>query len=182
MRISIAAVYAGVALAATAAVLSGCSGNASSSSFAPAASTQHGTQTGSNVQSSGQVRHYQLVTLDSLGGSVSFAININDRGQASGTSFLSGNTILHAQIWESPPRTTDLGTLGGPNSAIFQYNHGRGGHFVGWSETADIDPNNENFCGFGTSHVCLGFTWQHGKMTSLSTLGGNNDNANDVNK
>ncbi len=180
-RISIAVVYAGVVLEASA-LLFGCSGNASSSSFAPAASTQQGTQTGSNVQSKGDVRHYELVTLDSLGGSVSFAINIDDRGQVSGTSFLSGNTILHAQIWESPPRTTDLGTLGGSNSAVFQYNHGSGGHFVGWSETAEIDPNNENFCGFGTSHVCLGFSWQRGKMTSLPTLGGMNDHVNDVNK
>jgi probable HAF family extracellular repeat protein len=181
MRISIAAVHAAVALAATA-VLSGCGGRASSSSFAPSASTpQSITQSGLNARSKGGVTHYDLVTLDSLGGSVSFAININSSGQISGTSLLSGNQILHAQIWEDPPRTTDLGTLGGPNSAIFQYNHGRAGQFVGWSETSNIDPNNENFCGFGTSHVCLGFSWQHGKMRSLPTLGGNNDNTNDVN-
>jgi probable HAF family extracellular repeat protein len=89
--------------------------------------------------------------------------------------------VLHAQVWENPPSTIDLGTLGGPNSAIFQYNHGSAGQFVGWSETAATDPNAENFCGFGTSHVCLGFSWQGGKMSSLPTLGGNNDNANDVN-
>jgi probable HAF family extracellular repeat protein len=182
MRISITAVHAGIALAATA-VLFGCSGGASSSSFAPSRSTQQTiTQFGSNVRSKEGVTHYDLVTLDSLGGSVSFAININSSGQASGTSLLTGNTILHAQIWEDPPRTIDLGTLGGPNSAIFQYNHGTPGHFVGWSETSDIDPYDENFCGFGTSHICLGFSWQHGKMTSLPTLGGNNDNTNDVNK
>ncbi|MFZ0031651.1 MAG: hypothetical protein WAK84_07255, partial [Candidatus Cybelea sp.] len=126
--------------------------------------------------------HYRLVTLDSLGGSVSFAININDSGQASGASLLSGDQIEHAQIWEHLPRTIDLGTLGGPKSGIFQYNHGRAGQFVGWSETSDTDPFDENFCGFGTSHTCLGFSWQHGKMRSLPTLGGNNDNTNDVNK
>ena len=182
MRISITAVYAAVALAATA-VLWGCGGGASSSSFAPSASTQQNiTQSGSNARSKGRATHYELVTLDSLGGSVSFAININSSGQASGTSLLSGNTILHAQIWEDPPRTIDLGTLGGPNSAIFQYNHGRPGQFVGWSEASQTDPYDENFCGFGTSHICLGFSWQKGKMTSLPTLGGNNDNANDVNE
>jgi probable HAF family extracellular repeat protein len=181
MRISIRAIYAGVALAATA-VLSACGGGGSSSSFAPAASTQQSvTQSGSNVRSKRDVTHYDLVTLDSLGGSVSFAINVNSSGQISGTSLLSGNTFLHAQIWEDPPRTVDLGTLGGPNSAIFQYNHGTPGQFVGWSETSGIDPYDENFCGFGTSHVCLGFSWQRGKMTSLPTLGGNNDNTNDVN-
>jgi len=181
MRISITAVYAAAALAA-AAVLSGCGGGAPSSGFAPSASTQQSIpQFGSNVRSKGEVASYYLLTLDSLGGNVSFAININDSGQASGTSLLGSGDVEHAQIWENPPRTIDLGTLGGPNSAIFQYNHGAVGQFVGWSETSNIDPYAENFCGFGTSHVCLGFSWQHGKMRSLPTLGGNNDNANDVN-
>lgn len=182
MRISITAVNAAVALT-VAAALSGCGGGASSSSFAPAASTQQSiTQSRSDVRSAGGVAQYTLVTLDSLGGSVSFAININSSGQASGTSLLSGNEIEHAQIWENPPHTIDLGTLGGPNSAIFQYLHGVPRQFVGWSETSAIDPNDENFCGFGTSHVCLGFSWQNGTMRSLPTLGGNNDNTNDVNK
>lgn len=182
MRISIAAVYAAIALAATA-VLSGCGGGASSASFAPSASTQQTvTQSRSNVRSQGSVTHYNLVTLDSLGGSVSFAININSSGQISGTSLLSGNTIEHAQIWIDPPHTIDLGTLGGPNSGIFQYNHGSAGQFVGWSETSATDPNDENYCGFGTTHICRGFSWQDGKMRSLPTLGGNNDHTNDVNK
>ncbi len=179
MRISITAAYALVASAATA-VLSGCGGGASSSSFAPSASTQQ-SSTGSNVRSP-RVPHYRLLTLHSLGGSVSFAINVNADGQASGTSLLSGNQILHAQIWRQPPGTTDLGTLGGPNSAIFQYNHGRAGQFVGWSETSATDPYDENYCGFGTSHICRGFSWQDGKMKSLPTLGGDNDQTNDVNK
>jgi probable HAF family extracellular repeat protein len=180
MRIPTTAVYSAAALAATA-VLSAC-GGASSSSFAPAASTQQGaTQSRSNAQSP-EAAHYDLVTLDSLGGSVSFAININSSGQISGTSLLSGNQILHAQIWEKPPHTIDLGTLGGPNSAIFQYNHGRPGQFVGWSETSQTDPNDENYCGFGTPHICRGFSWQNGTMKPLPTLGGNNDQTNDVNK
>ncbi len=183
MRISITAVCAAIALAATA-VLSGCGGGASSSSFAPSASTQQRiTQSGSNARSQGSVTRYYPVTLDALGGTVSFAININSSSQVSGTSLLRGNKILHAQIWrERTPRTTDLGTLGGPNSAIFQYNHGAAGQFVGWSEISKTDPYAENFCGFGTSHICLGFSWQSGKMRSLPTLGGNNDNTNDVNK
>ncbi len=181
MRISISAVYSTVALAATA-VLSGC-GGASSSSFAPSGSTQQSiTQSRSNVRSQGDLKHYDLVTLDTLGGSLNFAININSSGQASGTSLLSGNQIEHAQIWIKPPHTTDLGTLGGPNSAIFQYNHGRPGQFVGWSETSATDPYDENYCGFGTSHICRGFSWQSGKMRSLPTLGGNNDQTNDVNQ
>jgi probable HAF family extracellular repeat protein len=182
MRISVTAVYVAVALTATA-VLTGCRGGASSSGFAPSGSTQQSvTQPQSNVRSQRGVTHYRLVTLDSLGGSVSFAININSSGQISGTSLLSGNQIEHAQVWTNPPRTIDLGTLGGPNSAIFQYNHGRAGQFVGWSETSATDPYDENYCFFGTSHICRGFSWQRGKMRSLPTLGGNNDQTNDVNK
>ncbi len=181
MRISITAVYAAVALAATG-VMSGCGGGTSSSSFAPSTATQQSvTQSQSNERSQGGVTHFYPIALDSLGGSVSFAINIQDSGDISGTSLLSGNSILHAQIWIHPPRTIDLGTLGGPNSAIFQYNHGHAGQFVGWSEISETDPNAENYCGFGTSQICRGFSWQHGKMTSLPTLGGNNDQANDVN-
>lgn len=180
MRNSIAAVYA--AVAAAGAVLAGCGGGASSSSFAPSAPQQHITQPGSDARFKKNATHYELVVLDALGGSVSFAANINSSGQASGSSLLSGNQVFHAQIWEDPPRTIDLGTLGGPNSAVFQYNHGSTGQFVGWSETAGTDPNDENFCGFGTTHVCLGFSWRDGKMRSLPTLGGNNDNANDVNE
>lgn len=182
MRISVTAVFAAVVLAATA-VLSGCSGGGMSPSVAPPASPPPSiAKSGSNVRSQGGVARYDLLTLDSLGGVVDFAININTSGQASGTSLLSGNTILHAQAWTRPPSTIDLGTLGGPNSAIFQYNHGAAGQFVGWSETSATDPNAENYCGFGTSHICRGFSWQNGKMTSLPTLGGNNDQTNDVNK
>lgn len=181
MRISITAVYA-AAVFTSAALVSGCSGAVSSSSFAPSGTTPQGaSQTGSGVRSRDGSLHYYFLPLDSLGGAVSFAINIDDFGQASGTSLLGSNTLLHAQNWEHPPRTKDLGTLGGPNSAIFQYNHGLPGQFVGWSETSQTDPNDENFCGFGTSHVCLGFSWQHGKLKSLPTLGGTNDNTNDVN-
>ncbi len=181
MKQSIAAAYGSAAFATTA-LLCGCGGGGSSSSFAPSGATQHSaTQSGSNVRSRDGGTHYFFRTLDSLGGSVSFAINIDDFGRASGTSLLGSDAILHAQNWERPPRTMDLGTLGGPNSAIFQYNHGRPGQFVGWSETAQSDPNDENFCGFGTPHVCLGFSWQRGTMRPLPTLGGTNDNTNDVN-
>lgn len=178
MKRSITALCAAAALGSTA-VLSGC-GGAPSAAFAPSAPLQSGAGA-SSARPRENGASYSFVPLDSLGGSVSFAINIDDFGQASGTSLLDTNAILHGQSWEHPPHTIDLGTLGGPNSAVFQYNHGRAGQFVGWSETSQTDPNDENFCGFGTSYVCLGFIWQHGKLRSLPTLGGNNDNANDVN-
>jgi probable HAF family extracellular repeat protein len=181
MRISIAAAYSAVGLAVSV-VVTGCGGT-SSSSFAPSASTQQSIlRPPSDGRSHGSGAQYYPLLLDSLGGTVSFAINVNSSGQISGTSLLSGNAVEHAQIWINPPRTIDLGTLGGPNSAIIQYNHGAPGQFVGWSETSATDPYDENYCGFGTSHICRGFSWQRGKMRSLPTLGGNNDQTNDVNK
>jgi probable HAF family extracellular repeat protein len=183
VRTSIAAVYSGAVIAASTALLPACGGGAPSSSFAPSALTQQNVRPSrSNVRWRGSVAEYYPIALDGLGGSVSFAININSSGQISGTSLLSGNEIEHAQIWIKPPHTIDLGTLGGPNSAIIQYNHGRPGQFVGWSETSATDPFDENYCGFGTSHICRGFSWQSGKMRALPTLGGNNDQTNDVNK
>ena len=180
MRTSNAAICAAVALAAAA--LSGCGNPASTSTFEPPASTSQSTAAAaSGVGAWRHIARYHPILLDSLGGSVSFAINIQDSGEASGTSLLIGNSALHAQAWVHPPKTIDLGTLGGTNSAIFQYNHGRAGNFVGWSETSNADPYAENYCGFGTTAICRGFYWRHGKMTALPSLGGNNDQANDIN-
>jgi probable HAF family extracellular repeat protein len=72
----------------------------------------------------------------------------------------------------------DVGTLGGPNSsegglnAAFQ--------MAIYAETSKTDPLSENFCGFGTSNICLGAIW-NGTMTALPTLGGNNSIAYAIN-
>ncbi|MGB8625077.1 MAG: hypothetical protein WCD03_02860 [Candidatus Cybelea sp.] len=121
-----------------------------------------------------------MLSLATLGGKADFASAINRRSQITGTSLLKGDKVEHAALWKAY-QPTDLGTLGGPNSEINFYNHGTRGQFVGFSEVSRTDPYAENYCGFGTSHICLGFSWQNGKMTSLPTLGGNNAAANDVN-
>ncbi len=121
-----------------------------------------------------------MLSLATLGGKANYAVAINARSQITGTSLLKGDKIEHAELWRAY-RATDLGTLGGPNSAVNFYNDGTPGQFVGFSEVSQTDPYSENYCGFGTSHVCLGFSWQNGTMTSLPTLGGNNSAANDVN-
>jgi probable HAF family extracellular repeat protein len=66
---------------------------------------------------------------------------------------------------------TDLGTLGGPNSAA---NRPNGKEIVPViSETSTPDPLGEDFCNFGNHLICLGALW-NGVLTPLPTLGGNN--------
>ena len=137
-------------------------------------------QSESSAGSRASATTYHILSLATLGGKANYASAINSRSQITGASLLKGDKVEHAELWRAY-RATDLGTLGGPNSDVQEYNHGTRGQFVGLSEVSQTDPYAENYCGFGTSHICLGFSWQNGKMTSLPTLGGNNSGANDVN-
>src|SRR5215813_3431864 len=78
----------------------------------------------------------------------------------------------------------DLGTLGKPDSGNSWINWGGindRGEAVGMSETADLDPNGEDICGFGTKLICLPFLWRDGHMSALPTVGGNNGQASAIN-
>jgi len=79
--------------------------------------------------------------------------------------------------------TIDLGTpgLGGPNSWMNWGGINDRGEAVGMSETADLDPNGEDVCGFGTGLTCRPFLWQNSHMSALPTLGGNNGSASAIN-
>jgi probable HAF family extracellular repeat protein len=96
--------------------------------------------------------------------------SISNNGLAAGVVSLPGFTS-HAALW-SGGTATDMGTLGGPDSWSFGVNPR--GQASGWAETGISDPNGEDYCGFGTHLICRGFVWQAGRMTPLSTLGGNN--------
>jgi uncharacterized membrane protein len=51
------------------------------------------------------------------------------------------------------------------------------------SETANTDPNGEDFCGFGTHRQCLAASWKNGTMSVLPMLpGGQNSQAYWINK
>jgi probable HAF family extracellular repeat protein len=77
----------------------------------------------------------------------------------------------------------DLGTLGKPgaNSWINWGGINDLGEAVGQSETAELDPNGEDICGFGTHLICVPFFWRAGHMSALPTLGGNNGQASAIN-
>src|SRR5271166_1945444 len=126
-----------------------------------------------------QPPHYAVVDLGTLGGTFSLAYGINDRGQIDGFSTIPGDSATHAFVREKGVMT-DLGTLGGPNSLAYE-GPNELTQATGLAETSALDPNGEDFCGFGDNLICLGFSWQNGVMTPLSTLGGNNAQGGAIN-
>jgi len=127
---------------------------------------------------------YTVIDLGTLGGTYSQAFYVNNKGVAGGEASLADGA-WHAILWQGPIKR-DLGTLGGMSSSVFGSPNATG-QVVGEAETSDSDPNGEDFCGFYASGAplsgttCLGFLWQHGSMTPLSTLGGYNGAASMIN-
>jgi probable HAF family extracellular repeat protein len=121
-----------------------------------------------------------IVPLGALGGTSSAANSINNRGWVTGAANLAGNTTVHATLWIYG-KTIDLGTLGGPSSAIaWTAVKNNNGLIAGISDTSIVDPLGEvwscaeGFFPSSSGHTCLGFAWQGGVMRALPTLGGNN--------
>jgi probable HAF family extracellular repeat protein len=130
---------------------------------------------------------YLVFELGALGGTVSGASAINDRGWVMGAANLSGDTTEHATLWIYG-KTHDLGTLGGPNSAVpWPAVKNNQGVIVGVSDTADDNPLGEvwscalAFFPSASGKNCRGFVWKEGKMRALPTLGGFNGVATGVN-
>jgi probable HAF family extracellular repeat protein len=125
---------------------------------------------------------YALKVLGTLGGTFSEAVGINNSGSMAGSSATTGDVALHAALWQHGV-ITDLGTLGGPNSAApeAEPQPNERGEVAGASDTSTPDPNGEDFCFFGTHLICLPFIWKQGVLTALSTLGGNNAEAWQIN-
>jgi probable HAF family extracellular repeat protein len=96
-----------------------------------------------------------LTDLGNLGGTFSFAGNINNRGQVIGASGLHGDTTAHAFLWTKDSGMKDLGTLPADFSSLAKGINDKG-QVVG--QSCDIGGN------------CRAFLWQNGMMTDLNTL------------
>jgi len=122
-----------------------------------------------------QTPRYTVTDLGGLaGGSYSSGNAIGNNGLVGGVESLPDGT-QHAVLWFlGLGLKLDIGKggPGGPNSGVYGVND-RGEALIG-AETSAKDPNNENFCDYGTGLKCLAFLWQGGVTTQLPTLGGNN--------
>jgi probable HAF family extracellular repeat protein len=133
---------------------------------------------------------YELTILPNpLGGNLAQGTSINSRKQVAGFAVLSGNTTMHAMVWAKGHAPQDLGTLGGPNSAIAWPNRNDRDQFAGIAETSVQNPLGEDWsCALAvfniaapTGDICLGFRYQNGVMTALPTLGGYDGFATGIN-
>jgi len=145
-------------------------------------------QAGNNLSSA--PREYTLQVLRGPLGGGGNANSVNNLGWVTGVSNPPEDTYDHAVLWRDG-HPTDLGTLGGNNSDGPLNNRNDIGWVVGTSETADQDPNQENFAGFGVgcqsklapppclpvSQISKGYLWQSTTNTMIALpplTGGNN--------
>lgn len=125
---------------------------------------------------------YEVTELEGAAGA---GISVNNRGWIAGTSAEPAEGKVRATLWRHG-RVDQLGTLGGPNSAVLWPNKNVTGLVVGVAETGDVDPRDEAwscaaFFGENTDKACVGFVWERGKMRALPTHGGTHGFATGVN-
>lgn len=133
----------------------------------------------------GSPPRYRIEYLPTLGGSTS-ANSITNLGLVTGRSTLpatdSAPPRRRAVLWRHG-QVRDLGTLGGPESAVQWAAKNIRGMVTGIAETGVIDPENEDWsCSAfllgravdpdAPRYQCLGFVWEDGRMQALPTFGG----------
>jgi len=117
-----------------------------------------------------QTPRYTVIDLGTFGGASAAVYGVNATGRAAGAAAIS-NGNQHAYLTGIEGTKYDLGTLGGANSTANGLN--AGATLAIESETAQKDPFGNDFCGFGTNHICVPAVW-NGTMTPLPLPGGNN--------
>ena len=130
--------------------------------------------------STAQTPTYILTDLGPAGNPYSLATFVTNTGLITGAATASDGS-QHAVLWRNG-LLMDIGSpgLGGPNSGAGAANEL--GQILGGAETAGKDPNNENFCGYGTGLQCVAVLWDYfGTMTPLPTLGGPNGGYGGIN-
>src|ERR1022692_420275 len=123
---------------------------------------------------------YTVTDLGTLrGGTFSQSTALSNNSIVSGLSTVADGT-QHAVLWYQG-RIIDISKPGllGPNSGAFGINVS--GQAEIQAESLAKDPNNENFCAYGTGLKCLPFFWQGGRMAPLPLLGGNNGTVGQIN-
>ena len=130
---------------------------------------------------------YRVVNLSSLGGTENAGNSINDLNLVAGFANLPDNNSRHAMLWLYGFRF-DLGTLGGPNSAIAWPVKNTNGLVAGLAQTTTPQPRGEtwscrSFFAAPTraAATCLGVVWEEGKIRALPTFGGDNGFATGAN-
>jgi probable HAF family extracellular repeat protein len=98
---------------------------------------------------------YSVITLGSLGGTISVPLGVNNQGEVVGVSYTANNAAGHAFLYRHG-RMTDLGTLGGTMSGATDINDR--GTVVGMS---NIAPG---------SHQFDAFLERGGKLTDLGPV------------
>lgn len=133
---------------------------------------------------------YELTILsEPLGGTIAQGSSITNNRAVGGFATLSGNTTMHAMVWPWKGVAQDLGTLGGPNSAIAWPNRNQHGESAGIAETSQLNPLGETWsCAAAvfyiappTGDICLGFRYRNNAMTALPTFGGYDGFATGIN-
>ena len=114
------------------------------------------------------------------------AMSLNDRGwteimagnvETGQVDSIAGKLLNGRALIDLDGFKFDLGTLGGQNTWMNRGEINDFAQIVGYSETAVLDPNGEDICGFGTHLTCRPFLWQFFHMSALPTLGGDNGQA-----
>ena len=135
---------------------------------------------GALAQAQDSTARYVIRDLGALpGGGFSQPGLVNEAGVVAGLSTASDG-IQHAVLWVGD-QIIDLNSSGdrGLNAGAFGIN--ALGLVSLQTETSAYDPNGEDFCGYGTHHVCTAAVWHGGRFVVLPSLGGNNSTVGNVN-